>query len=361
MPVIDYGARWSRCRGLLSQADCDAAYVLAGPNLTWLSGVSPFTGGWPIWLSCLIMPTRGEPAMVVSSMHASLVNRKSIPLDRVITYDDGDDVRGVLRGALEAVGVTSGRVAVEDSAGFADVELLRSTGDRLRLVHAPGVFQALRAVKDVVELELLRQSAAAVDAIYVAARDAKWAGRSMVAVGLELLSAQLEAGTTQPKIGGAFRQYKPVRFAAGDVVDLDTGASFSGYSIDTARNVFVGKVDRALVDSYEAIEAAFVAAESVVRPGASASAIHKACADVMAAAGLDQAWKVGHGVGLVEGHEAPLLQPGNDQPLEANMVITIDPGFFIGVDRPLHIEDTVLVTSEGCERLNRFTHEMLIV
>lgn len=359
--LIDYAARWSRFRSLLSEVNCDAAYVVAGPNFTWLTGVSPYPGGWPIWLSCLILPVRGEPAMVISRMHANLVDRKSIPFDRVITYDDGDDVRDVLRGALHSAGLATGRLAVEDSVGFADSGLLKDANDQVRLVRAPQVYEGLRAVKDSFELDLLRRSATAVDAIYAAARDVPWTGRLMVEVGLDLLSAQLNAGATKPKIGGAFRHYKPVRFAMGDIVDLDTGASFLGYSVDTARNVFVGEVDRSLQERYEVVEAAFVAAESVVRTGALASAVHEACADVLSSAGLDQAWKVGHGVGLAEGHEAPLLQPGNERRLERNMVITIDPGFFIGVDQPLHIEDTVVVTEEGCERLNRFTHEMLIV
>jgi Xaa-Pro dipeptidase len=359
--AIDYGARWSRCRRILLEEDCDAAYIVAGPNFTWLSGVSPFPGGWPIWLSCLIVPARGDLVMVISRMHANLVDRKSLPFDRLITYDDGDDVSDVLRNALVAAGVTTGRVAVEDSLGFADSELLKGTNERLHLIRGVRAYQSLRAVKDTFELDLLRQSAAAVDAIYEAARDTEWSGRLMAEVGLELLNAQLKAGTTQPKIGGAFRNYRPLRFAVGDVVDLDTGASFSGYSVDTARNVFVGKVDRSLEEKYGVVEAAFLAAESAVKAGTSASAVHDAGAGVLTSAGLDQAWKVGHGVGLADGHEAPLLQPGNDQVLERNMVITIDPGFFIGVDRPLHIEDTVVVTDVGCERLNRFTHQMLIV
>ena len=63
----------------------------------------------------------------------------------------------------------------------------------------------------------------------------------------------------------------------------------------------------------------------------------------MSDAGFEQVWKVGHGVGLAESHEQPLLQLGNTDPVEAGMVFTIDPGAFFARATPIHIEDTVVV------------------
>ena len=59
-----------------------------------------------------------------------------------------------------------------------------------------------------------------------------------------------------------------------------------------------------------------------MRPGAAIESIHLACAETMAAAGYEQVWKVGHGVGLGDSHEPPLLQPGNTHLVEAEMVFT---------------------------------------
>jgi Xaa-Pro dipeptidase len=81
----------------------------------------------------------------------------------------------------------------------------------------------------------------------------------------------------------------------------------------------------------------------------------------MAEAGFDQVWKVGHGVGLSESHEPPILQLGNADLIEPGMVFTIDPGAFIARGTPIHIEDTVEVTETGCESLNRFPRDPLIV
>ena len=81
----------------------------------------------------------------------------------------------------------------------------------------------------------------------------------------------------------------------------------------------------------------------------------------MREAGYEQVWKVGHGVGLADSHEAPLLQTGNVEIIEENMVFTIDPGAFLTRATPIHIEDTVVVTSSGCESLNRFPREIQVL
>ena len=97
---------------------------------------------------------------------------------------------------------------------------------------------------------------------------------------------------------------------------------------------------------------------TVVRPGVPAEDVHRACAEVMADAGYEQVWKVGHGVGLAPIHEPPLLQVGYADPLEEGMVFTIDPGAFIARNVPIHIEDTVVVTADGVESLTRFPREL---
>jgi Xaa-Pro aminopeptidase len=169
----------------------------------------------------------------------------------------------------------------------------------------------------------------------------------------------LARGAHRPLLGGAFRNYATARMPG--LVDIDIGASFGGYSVDSARSFHVGAPSAELVEHHAVVKAAYEAAEAVVRAGVPAEAVHTACAEVLASAGLKQSWKVGHGVGLADGHEAPLVQPGNEAPLEAGMAFTIDPGFFVERDLPLHLEETVLVTETGCERLSTFPLELVVV
>jgi Xaa-Pro aminopeptidase len=354
--------RWQRAVRALRARDLDALYMAAGANFQWLVGRTPYPGGLPVWLSALILTADGRGTAVVSDMHAEIFSFDGTRVDEVITYSDGDDPAAVLRTALEAAGLRDGaRVGVEDTLPYGDTSTIGAVAPGVRLERAQDVFDALRAVKDAAEIELLRRSGAAVDAAYEAARQVTRPGQSLAESGAAIYKAMVEAGCTQPIVSGTYRRYRERTLKPGDMLDLDLGADFSGYAVDTARNLFLGDPGAEVRRWHELLERAYEAAAEVSRPGTPVSAVHDACADVLAAAGKRQSWKVGHGVGLAPNHEAPLLQPGNDSPLEEGMVFTIDPGFFLEQDEPLHIEETVLVTATGAERLTQFPLSMLVV
>jgi Xaa-Pro aminopeptidase len=68
----------------------------------------------------------------------------------------------------------------------------------------------------------------------------------------------------------------------------------------------------------------------------------------------------GHGLGL-EIHEAPRLGRRDKTKLEAGMTITIEPGAYIRDFGGIRIEDTVLVTANGCEVLTPTSKELKIL
>jgi Xaa-Pro aminopeptidase len=361
--MADYARRFAAARGLADHEGLAGLYVAAGPNFRWLTGEVPHPGGWPLWLSGVVVPVDGEPSMVISKMHAEIFDIDASPISRVFTYVDGEDPAPALRSAFRAAGLEGGgALGVEDSLWFGDVDVLSSTFPDLRLRRASGVFERLRTVKDAEEIEQLRLAAAAHDAGYERAREAIHAGTTVAEAGAEIVRAMLEAGSEDLAIVGTFKNLSDRRFEPGDIVDVDLWpGSHGGYHADSARNVFVGEPRPEAARLYEVTRRAYDAAVAATRPGVPAEAVHRACAEAMAEGGFEQVWKVGHGVGLAEIHEPPLLQPGNTDELEAGMVFTIDPGAFIARDTPIHIEDTVVVTQSGCESLNRFPHEPIIV
>jgi Xaa-Pro aminopeptidase len=92
---------------------------------------------------------------------------------------------------------------------------------------------------------------------------------------------------------------------------------------------------------------------AAVRPGVSAASVDAAARDVIAAAGYGEAFlhRTGHGIGL-DGHEEPYIVAGNALPLEPGMAFSVEPGIYLAGRHGARIEDIVVCTSDGVERLN---------
>jgi Xaa-Pro aminopeptidase len=357
----DYTRRFERARARAAEEDLDGLYVTAGSTFRWLSGFAPYPGGWPDFLSCLVVPLDREPVMVLSAMHAEIFDPEASPVARVLTYDDGEDPDATLRAAFAACGLRRGRLAVEDSIWLSDVELVDAVMPDVELLRS-SLYGGLRAVKDASELELLRQSARCQDAAFAAAAEVMRVGGDLSEAEVAIRSAMHAKGCEEIRLLGVFRSRRPRVFQPRELIDIDFGTAFcAGYTIDSSRNVFFGEPDDRLLARWRLVEEAYQATVSVLRPGVAAEEVHRAGASVIEAGGERQTWKMGHGVGLSDGHEPPWLQEGDATLLEAGMTFTIDPGFFVGRDLPLHIEDTVLVTENGWENLNNAPHDIIVV
>jgi Xaa-Pro aminopeptidase len=69
---------------------------------------------------------------------------------------------------------------------------------------------------------------------------------------------------------------------------------------------------------------------------------------------------IGHGIGM-EVHEAPRLASNSKDILEAQMVVTVEPGLYFPGLWGIRIEDTVLVKENGCEKITKMDKELVII
>jgi Xaa-Pro aminopeptidase len=137
--------------------------------------------------------------------------------------------------------------------------------------------------------------------------------------------------------------------------------------IDQTRTAVIGELPEKLVHAYEVSEAIIREAERGMVPGAICSALYAKSLEQADAEGLsshfmgfgaDQAKFLGHGIGL-EIDEWPVLAKGFDIPLEAGMVIAVEPKFTFPGAGVVGIENSYLIT-EGSPRALTFTKEGLI-
>jgi Xaa-Pro aminopeptidase len=149
---------------------------------------------------------------------------------------------------------------------------------------------------------------------------------------------------------------------------LDFGGVYASYCVDLTRTVVVGPATSRARDVHRAVLEAQRQAVAAVRPGASRFAIDAAARRVLDGAGMGAAFGHGTGHGLgIEIHEDPRIvqqRPGvdtRDEAVDAGMVFTVEPGAYFPGWGGVRIEDDIVVTADGSERLTAVTSELVEV
>jgi Xaa-Pro aminopeptidase len=105
---------------------------------------------------------------------------------------------------------------------------------------------------------------------------------------------------------------------------------------------------------HEVLLGAQIAQTDAVRPGITASDLDAIGRDIISDAGYGPYFihRTGHGIGL-ETHEEPYIVAGSSLPLEPGMAFSVEPGIYLPGRYGARIEDIVICTEDGGERLNR--------
>jgi Xaa-Pro aminopeptidase len=113
---------------------------------------------------------------------------------------------------------------------------------------------------------------------------------------------------------------------------------------------------------YRAVLESQLAAIAAVKPGASCAQVDRAARGVLRGYGLEKLFvhSTGHGLGL-EIHERPRVGRKEAAKLEPGMAITIEPGVYQEGIGGIRIEDTVVVTTHGCEILTPTSKELALL
>ena len=245
--------------------------------------------------------------------------------------------------------------------------------DRIELVPAGGIVEALRAVKDAGEVERIRAAAALADAVYGTAARAG-AGRPHGARGgararerdapARRRGAELPVDRrVRPSAARCRTPCRPTSpIPRGTLVTLDIGARLDGYCSDCTRTWATGELPDDLAEAYALVLRAQQAALDAVRPGPTGREVDAVAREIIEEAGHGEHFGhgLGHGVGL-EVHEAPRLARTGDSPLVAGNVVTVEPGVYLPGRGGVRIEDLVVVTEDGRDVLSGTTKDLLTV
>ncbi len=265
---------------------------------------------------------------------------------------------------IRRLGMERGSIGFEPAFLASDaVDTLRAGLPNATLVDALRPLEQFRAVKSPQELVYLRDaSEKVVDAMLTVIAETKPGAstaelteslrREEVLRGLDFDYCLIAAGTSHNRAPSP-----KLKWSEGDVLSLDSGASYKAYIGDLSRMGIHGEPDAELEDLLAEIDEIQQVARKPIRAGAIGSEIYAAAEPLMRQSPHANVLEfVAHGMGLIS-HEAPRLTssgpipyPGDygPQPLEAGMVLSIETthphrrGF-------IKLEDTVVVTPTGWE------------
>lgn len=254
--------------------------------------------------------------------------------------------------------------SVYDAPVGPDLALLRKVMERIpgvTLDDRTQVLPALRAVKSKAELSLMRQAIKATHEglLALCAVLEPGVGEAELQLALETGFRRAGAeGTAFNSIVGAGANATVLHYTTnngvaddGDLMVVDSGASFDGYAADVTRALPVnGTFSKRQRELYSIVLRAQTAAIAAVKPGNTMTDVDEAARKVIEKAGLGDHFihGIGHQLGLDVHDSTP------DGALKAGMVVTVEPGVYLKDESiGIRIEDDILVTPKGNTNLSR--------
>ncbi len=265
-----------------------------------------------------------------------------------------------------------------ETVGFESAHVVFSLYDEIKeklpvkLVPLKETAEKRRMIKDAEEIDLMRSGAKVIDGAFDYLRSAVQAGMTEreVAIDLEiyLLKQGMEEKSFSYIVASGERGAMPHGLAsdkvirAGEMITIDFGGVFNGYSTDMTRTMALKKVDQRQGEIYDIVYSAQRKACASVKPGMKASELDAVARDLINDAGCGDYFGhgLGHGIGL-ETHEKPVLNHRSETILEPGMVITVEPGIYIPAWGGVRIEDMLVVTEEGAESLTESPRELTVI
>ena len=365
MPT-DHRGRLARAAETAGSVGLDALIVTPSADLVYLAGYDPP----PLErLTCLIVRPDGAPVLVAPRLEAPLASSAGVDeLAEVRGWEETEDPYALVR---SIVGTEATRVACSHRMWASHLLHLEGLLPDTEFVTAEEVMGRLRSIKDVQELDLLKRAARYADEALGRLLQTRLETRTERDVARALGRLLLETGNDEVTFtivgsgpNGASPHHEPTarEILFGEAVVMDFGGRTDGYCSDVTRTVAVGEPPRELPHVHEVVMEAQEEAFRTVGPGVPAQEVDRAARRVIERAGYGELFvhRTGHGIGLEE-HEWPYIVEGNDEPLRPGMCFSIEPGVYLPGEFGVRIEDIVVVTGTGAQRLNHAARELQVV
>ncbi len=348
----------------------------------------------------LFFPQEGKPLLLVKRELERA--RAESPLEHVVGLKSLRDLPSLV---AEHDGRPPRVLGLEmDILPAGDYLRLQSMFPNSKLVDGSGIIRDLRKIKSPFEIDLIRKAGNIGKRVYREAGKILRAGMTEIEFGglleanakklgheglLRVRSFNYEAYSwhvLSGSIGGIVSQSNspmgglglspafPVgasrkEMKAREPILVDFGICYHGYQADETRMFCIGKMPRKFVDAYKACREIHDAVLADTRAGADCESLFLRTRELARALGYEDSYLgppglqtkfIAHGIGL-ELNEYPFLAQGQSYPLEIGMTFAVEPKIVFPGEGSVGLENTVVVTQEGCEILTPIPMDIIEV
>ena len=352
-----------RCEKLAKSAAAegmDAVLIKSMANFRYFSG---FTGDNGMLL------ISGTRRMLFTDFRYTEQAQSQCKDFEIVEFTRGNEyaftAQAIKEQGIQVLGFEDAHVSVAEHA-----RMQKELGTQFR--SAGALIIRLRRVKDETEIAATRRAAEISDLAFTHLLSFIKIGMREIDIALELEFFIRTHGAQNisfsPIIGGgptgALPHGEPSerKVANGDLVVLDFGSRVDGYCSDMTRTVGIGNVASDLKNVYTICLKAQLSALSALKAGIRAADVDAVARSFIEQAGYGKNFGhgLGHGTGL-EIHEAPTLSPPSVDVLEANNLVTIEPGIYLPGIAGVRIEDLCIVTQDGFVNLCSSPKDLIIL
>ena len=355
-----YDARRSR---LIEQLDGASMLVSNLVNVQYLTG---FTGS-----NAFLVANDSGTTLLTDGRYTEQAATECPDLPLLIRPVDST-MLNLIAGALKDQRIADCKIESESITRALWRDLVEAAKGEVNFLDSSGIVENLRAIKDDLELQRIRKSVAINEQILLdtlQAFDDGWTERDFAAhLEREIRGHGGDGFSFDPIVAAGPSSALPHYHASDptirdhDFVLVDWGTSFLGYASDLTRMVAIGEVPDEIRKIHSIVSDAKQAAIETIRDGVELQEVDQAARQLIADAGYGEQFNhgLGHGFGL-EIHETPFLSPAFEGQLRAGMVITIEPGIYLPGLGGVRLEDDLLVTADGYEKLNSLPDDFLLL
>lgn len=366
----EYSQRIKRAQSLMKENNLDALYINAGSNLYYFTGTRWHASER---LVGAVLPAEGELVYIAPHFEVNTLNDFMKIKAPVASWHEHESPYDLVINTLTHMGITKGRVGIDESTAFFVFEGLSDATKALQFVGAKSVTAGCRTQKSETELALMQRAKDMTLEVHKATAKILREGISTAEVTEFINLAHQKVGAKGSSfcivLFGEDSSFphgvsSPKNLETNDIVLIDTGCLVEGYNSDITRTYVYGEPNERQREMWNHEKKAQAAAFDKAQLSVPCGDVDTAARDYLQSVGLGPDYdlpglphRTGHGIGL-DIHEWPYLVQNDRTPLATGMCFSNEPMLVIPGEFGVRLEDHFYMTEQGPKWFTQPSHSI---